>query len=113
MSVQTEIELDIQQAPESSIGLDIGVSKFVTYSTLEYDGFFKPINSYRSYETRLAKKQRKLSRKTKFSNNWKQQTLKIQKLHSKIANSRKDYLHNISNEISKNHARLYIKDLQI
>ena len=113
MSVQTEIELDVQQAPESSIGLDVGVSKFVTYSTLEYDGFFKPINSYRSYETRLTKEQRKLSRKTKFSNNWKKQNLKIQKLHSKIANTRKDYLHNISNEISKNHAKIYIEDLQI
>ncbi|WP_335806190.1 transposase, partial [Gallibacterium anatis] len=35
------------------------------------------------------------------------------KLHHKIANCRKDFLHKISTQISKNHAMIYIEDLQV
>ena len=33
--------------------------------------------------------------------------------YTKIANCRKDFLHKISNEISKNHAMIYMEDLQV
>ncbi|THA80559.1 transposase, partial [Histophilus somni] len=38
---------------------------------------------------------------------------KIGKLHHKIANCRKDFLHKISTQISKNHAMIYVEDLQV
>lgn len=34
-------------------------------------------------------------------------------MYHKIANTRKDYLHKISNNISKNHAIVYVEDLQV
>lgn len=34
-------------------------------------------------------------------------------MHHKIANIRKDYLHKISNKISKNHAIVYVEDLKV
>ncbi|WP_373874900.1 transposase, partial [Aeromonas caviae] len=35
--------------------------------------------------------------------NWKKQKAKIQRLHSHIANTRRDYLHKVTTTISKNH----------
>ncbi|MDC9762223.1 transposase, partial [Proteus mirabilis] len=60
-----------------------------------------------------ARLQRKLSRKIKFSANWQKQKRKIQRLHSHIANIRKDYLHKGTSEISKNHAMIVIEDLMV
>jgi putative transposase len=34
-----------------------------------------------------------MSRKTKFSNNWKKAKARVQRIHSRIGNARRDYLH--------------------
>jgi putative transposase len=54
-----------------------------------------------------------MSRKVKFSNNWKKAKRKVQNLHSRIANIRRDYLHKVSTTISKNHAMIVIEDLKV
>ncbi len=54
----------------SAIGLDVGITVFATLS----DGtVFEPVNAYRKNMVKLAKQQRKLKRKKKFSSNWKKQ----------------------------------------
>jgi putative transposase len=54
-----------------------------------------------------------MSRKTKFSSNWKKAKARIQKIHARIANARGDFLHKTSATISKNHALVCIEDLRI
>ena len=54
-----------------------------------------------------------MGRKTKFSNSWKKAKAKVQRLHTHIANSRKDYLHKATTTISQNHAMVCIEDLQV
>ena len=54
-----------------------------------------------------------MSRKQKFSNNWKKAKAKVQRLHARIGNVRRDYLHKCSTDISKNHAMVCIEDLQV
>ncbi|MEA0263226.1 transposase, partial [Escherichia coli] len=61
----------------------------------------------------LARLQRQLSRKVKFSNNWQKQKRKIQRLHPRIANIRRDYLHKVTTTVSKNHAMIVIEDLKV
>jgi len=111
VSIQTEQE--VQQPRHESrsiIGLDMGVAKLATLS----DGtIFQPMNSYRTHEKKLKRLQRHLSRKVQFSNNWKKQKRKVQKLHTTIANIRRDYLHKTSTTISKNHAVIVMEDLQV
>ena len=51
--------------------------------------------------------------KKKFSNNWKKAKQRVTQLHSKIADIRKDFLHKSSNDISKNHAVVFVEDLQV
>lgn len=49
----------------------------------------------------------------KFSKNWKKARKKVQKVHTDIANARKDFLHKATTTISKNHALVCVEDLQI
>ena len=111
VSIQTEYEeADPVHNAESMVGLDAGVTKLATLS----DGtVYQPVNSFRANQRKLAKQQRRLSRKVKFSANWQKQKQKIQRLHTHIANIRKDYLHKTTTEISKNHAMIVIEDLKV
>src|SRR5690625_3513854 len=54
-----------------------------------------------------------MSRKTKFSNNWKKAKAKVQRIHIRIGNCRRDYLHKATTTISKNHAMVCVEDLQV
>ncbi|MCQ4323335.1 RNA-guided endonuclease InsQ/TnpB family protein, partial [Stutzerimonas stutzeri] len=45
--------------------------------------------------------------------NWKKEKSRIQKIHARIGNARRDYLHKTSTAISQNHAMVCIEDLQV
>lgn len=111
ISIQTESEVSTPAHPSASmVGLDAGVAKLATLS----DGtVFGPVNSFQKNQKTLARLQRQLSRKVKFSNNWQKQKRKIQRLHSCIANIRRDYLHKVTTTVSKNHAMIVIEDLKV
>lgn len=111
VSIQTarEIEQPVPQAT-SSVGIDMGIARFATLS----DGtFYAPLNSFKRHEIALRKAQQSMSRKTKFSNNWKKAKTRVQKVHSRIGNARRDYLHKTTTTISQNHAMVCIEDLQV
>ncbi|WP_152065457.1 RNA-guided endonuclease InsQ/TnpB family protein [Escherichia coli] len=106
ISIQTESEVSTPAHPSASmVGLDAGVAKLATLS----DGtVFEPVNSFQKNQKTLARLQRQLSRKVKFSNNWQKQKRKIQRLHSCIANIRRDYLHKVTTA-----AMIVIEDLKV
>ncbi len=110
MSFQVEIETaEPNHTSTTIVGLDAGVAKLATLS----DGtVFEPVNSFQKNQKKLARLQRQLSRKVKFSNNWQKQKRKIQCLHSRIANIRRDYLHKVTTTVSKNHAMIVIEDFE-
>ena len=110
VSIQTECEVEIAKHQGGEIGIDMGIVRFATLSNGEY---FEPLNAFKTYKGKLAKLQRQLKNKIKFSKNWQKLQAKIAKLHHKIANCRKDFLHKISTTISKNHAMIYVEDLQV
>ena len=110
VSIQTEREVEQPIPQGGAVGIDMGIARFATLS----DGtFVAPINSFKRHETRLRKAQQTLSRKVKFSNNWKKAKARIQRIHSRIGNARRDYLHKTSTAISQNHAMVCIEDLQV
>ncbi len=111
VSIQTEYEVtEPTHSSTSMVGLDAGVAKLATLS----DGtIFEPVNSFKSNQKKLARLQRAMSRKVKFSNNWNKAKRKVQNLHSRIANIRRDYLHKVTTTISKNHAMIVIEDLKV
>ena len=111
VSFQTEREIEQPVHPATSIvGIDVGITRFATLS----DGsHIEPLNTFRNHQQRLARYQRAMSRKTKFSSNWKKAKARVQKIHTRIANVRRDFLHKTSTTISQNHAMVCIEDLQV
>ena len=109
-SIQTEREV-AQSIPQGgAVGIDMGVARFATLS----DGtFYEPLNSFKRHEAALRKAQQAMSRKQKFSNNWKKEKARVQRIHARIGNARRDYLHKTSTAISQNHAMVCIEDLQV
>jgi len=108
-SILCEIEVpEPVHASSSAVGIDRGISIMAACSDgKDYDN----AKAFKKHEQRLAKAQRSLSRKVKFSNNWRKQKEKIQTIYSKITNMRKDALHKASTEISKNHAMIFMEKL--
>ncbi|MGK7894597.1 MAG: RNA-guided endonuclease InsQ/TnpB family protein [Xenococcus sp. (in: cyanobacteria)] len=111
VSIQVEIDREIPHHPSSSIvGADLGITRFLTLSNQEY---YEPISIFKKLKTKLAKLQKQLAKKEKFSNRYQRLKSKITKLHIRIANTRNDYLNKISSELSKNHAVVILEELKI
>ncbi|MDO9584438.1 MAG: transposase [Desulfomicrobium sp.] len=99
-----------RHASTSEVGIDLGVRAFASFS----DGtLVSPLNSFRALEKNLAKAQRSLARKVKFSANWRKQKARIAALHERIANARGDFLHKLSTDVCKNHALIVVEDLRV
>jgi putative transposase len=110
VSIQTEREVEQPVAQGDSVGIDMGIVRLATLS----DGtVVPPLNIFKRYAAELRKAQQAMSRKKKFSNNWKKAKAKVQRIHVRIANARRDYLHKASTTISKNHAMVVVEDLQV
>lgn len=111
VSIQVEQEIDQPIHPSTkAIGIDLGVKKFVACS----DGrCIESVNASKQLQVELALAQRHLSKKKKFSKNWQKQKLKIQRVHSKIANIRMDFQHKLSTDLSKSHAMIVTERLKI
>ena len=110
VSIQSEREVEQPIPNGSAVGIDMGVARFATFS----DGtFLAPLNSFRKREVRLARYQRAMGRKVKFSKNWHKAKRRVQTIHTRIGNARRDYLHKVTTTISQNHAMVCIEDLQV
>ncbi|MEB0033056.1 transposase [Undibacterium sp. RTI2.1] len=110
-SIQTEREVEQPLTTAAwAIGIDVGIARFATLSD---ESYIAPLNSFKKHQQRLARYQRRMSRKVKFSSNWKKAKAKVQQIHSTIANARKDFLHKATTTISQNHALVCIENLQV
>ena len=106
------VDEDIKQLPKSNnkVGIDLGITDFAITSDGEV---FENPKWLRKSEKRLTKLQRDLSRKKKSSNNRNKARLKVAKLHEKIANQRKDFLHKLSSKIINENQVIVLEDLKI
>lgn len=110
VSIQAGREVAVPLPKGGEVGIDVGIARFATLS----DGtFHAPLNSFRRHETALRKAQQAMSRKVKYSHNWKKEKARVQRIHTRIGNARRDYLHKCSTTISQNHAMVFVEDLQV
>ena len=65
------------------------------------------------FQMRLAILQRRLSKKQKFSSNWKKVLIKIRNIYRKIARVRRDFVHKLTTHLSKSHAMVVVEALKI
>ena len=95
---------------DTKVGIDLGIKEFAITSDGE---MFSNPKWLKKSEKRLRKLQKALSRKQKGSNNRRKDRLKVAKLHEKISNQRKDYLHKISHYIISENQVIVIEDLKV
>jgi putative transposase len=96
--------------PQTSVGIDVGLTSVISLSNGEQ---VNPPKFYRNAEKKLAVQQRRLSKKQKYSNNWKMQCKVVSKIHRKVANQRKDFNHKLSRDLVNDYDLVVFEDLKI
>ena len=110
-SVLFEYENQVQeQLLQSFLGLDFSMHELYKDSNGSEPAYPR---YYRQAEKRLRREQRKLSLMQKGSKNRHKQRIKVAKLHEKVANQRKDFLHKQSKQIADAYDCICIEDLDM
>jgi putative transposase len=92
------------------VGIDAGITSLLTLSTGEK--ISNPKYEKRDRE-RLAVAQRRLSRRQKGSANREKAKLRVAKVHARITDRRRDYLHKLSTRIIRENQTVIIEDLSV
>ncbi len=103
-------ELQQWDRVDSEIGIDLGIKDVVVCSNGFASGNPK---HYQKYQARLKTLQRRLAKKKKGSNNRYKARLKVAKLHAKIADCRKDFLHKLSTKLVSENQTIYTETLAV
>ena len=106
----TDVDIKPLEKTGSVVGLDLGIKEFCITSDGEMISNPKYLKKSLS---KLAKLQKKLSRKSKGSSNRDKARVKVARLQEHIANQRKDFLQKLSTEIVKNNDIICIEDLNV
>ncbi|MER5469918.1 RNA-guided endonuclease TnpB family protein [Streptomyces sp. NPDC002685] len=97
-------------ARNTAVGLDAGITSLVTLSTGEK--IANPRHERRD-RARLAKVQRELSRKVKGSANREKSRRKVARVHARITDRRRDFLHQLSTRLVRENQTVVIEDLAV
>ena len=110
VSILVETEHNKFPKTGKSIGVDLGIKDFVITS---YGYKYKNNRYTKTYAKKLKEHQQHLSRKTKNSNRYQKQKIKVATIYKKIINSRIDNLHKVSTELIKKYDLIVLEDLNI
>jgi len=94
----------------NSIGIDLGLEKFVTTSN---GVFIAPPKFFRKSQEQLTKLQQKASSRRNGSKAKHKLFKKIAKLHQKIARQRKDFHYNVATDLLTTADCIFVEDLQV
>lgn len=114
ISINVEFDMEIESiglpAVERILGLDYSQTDFFVDSEGKKANY---PHYYRVMEERLATEQRKLSRMVQDSKRWECQRLVVAKLHTKVANQRKDWLHKKAYTLANRYDMVVVEDLDL
>ncbi|MDP3745370.1 MAG: RNA-guided endonuclease TnpB family protein [Methylotenera sp.] len=95
---------------DSKIGIDLGLTDFAVTST---GSKYQSPKALRGNLERLALLQQRLSKKKKGSSNRNKARLKVAKLHAKITDIRKDFLHKLSTKLINENQVIAVESLTV
>lgn len=106
------VDVNIQPLPitNNAVGIDLGIKEFCITSNGEL------VNNPKYFKQsldKLAKLQRKLSRKSKDGSNRNKARIKVARLYEKISNQRRDFLQKLSTQIIKENDVICLEELQV
>ena len=104
----TNIETESLPKSGSVVGIDVGLKSFaITSDGVEYSN----PKYFAKSQKKLAKLQRRLSRKSRVGNRREKARIKVARCQEHIANQRKDMLQKLSTELIRNNDVICIEDL--
>ena len=110
VSITCEVKYKAFDKSGSVVGIDTGIKDLAILS----NGYvYENIKSLKSNLKKIKYEQRQLTKKQKNSKSRLKQKLKFAKIHEKITNIRKDYLHKVSSEIIKTQDVICVEDLAV
>jgi putative transposase len=96
--------------PDSAVGIDRGVTVFAALS----DGtHIEPVSPLKAAARELRVAQRAMARKKRGSNNRRKAAARVQRIHRKVADIRKDFLHKTSTAMAQNHDTVVLEKLEV
>jgi len=106
------VEEDIEHLPpsEQNVGADLGLKSFVVLSDGEVVGNPK---FFHKDEKQLAKAQRRHAKKKKGSKNRDKARKKVARLHARIADRRRDFLHKLSTRMIRENQTICVESLAV
>ncbi len=110
VSLLCEDTMATAPAGNAAVGLDAGITSLVTLSTGEK--IANPKHERRD-RARLARSQRELSRKAKGSANREKARRKVARIHARIADRRRDFLHKLTTRLVRENQTVVIEDLTV
>lgn len=110
LTVIVETDKPEPTAGTGTVGIDFGLKAFATLSNGQV---FEIQKHFRESERKLRGLQRGLSRKVKFSANWRKQKQKVGRAMERIAHQRADFLHKFSTQIVKENALICVENLNL
>jgi putative transposase len=109
LSFVVEINSDIVEAKNHSIGIDLGIKTFAVMS----DGISAKSPSYKQLDRKIRRLQRKLARQPKDSKRRNKTRIQIAKLYNQIGDTRKDFLHKLSTKVVSENQTIILEDLNV
>lgn len=111
VSIQVEVEdQPVQHKSHVRVGLDLGLKTAVVASTGKTFGAAKPLKRHLK---RLARLNRGLHRRKPSSANRRKAAAQVARLHERIANIRRDWLHKVTTCIARRYSLVAIEDLNV
>ena len=108
LTCETEVLKFKNNKPE--VGIDVGITSLAVLS----DGtIIDNPRTLKHSEKKLAKEQRRLSRRIKGGHNREQQRIEVAKVHRRIRRQRSDFLHKLSTNLVNNYGIITFEDLNI
>lgn len=102
--------VNAQPEVTGNVGIDLGLTHFATLSTGEK---VAAPNTFRKNENKLAKLQRRMMKKKLGSANRKKAKLKVARMHAKVADARRDFLHKLSTRLISENQVIAIESLAV
>lgn len=104
--------LSIEPLPKNkkAVGIDMGLKRFAVTSDKE---FISAPKCLKRYHDRLKMLQQRLARRKKGGQNWKKTKLQIAKLHAKIADTRRDFIHKFTTRMIQQYGHIITEDLGV
>ena len=111
VSVQVEMEIsDPEPLEKDTAGVDLGVLRMATVS--DGNGVDNP-HALRQALTKIKRLQRRVSRRQKGSANRKKAVQQLARAHYRVANIRKDALHQATSRLAKTKSAIVLEDLNV